>query len=572
MPQCWSSGVFWPRTGCVLDNGALNCSTGQCGGDTATLTGGRLDCGSVGSSPPQQGPTPPVALFEPTTTETVANYDVSLNNGYNVEMKVTAVGGSGSLCTYAGCLGDLNTAGQSTSCPANLVFKDPRGGSSGGCYQPLDACLSDGAGNPVTPPAGLNCNSAITTDALGHAPASTTMCNGVAGGPVTYLDMYEAKNTADSVANNKQATGNGGTPTAFSLADCLPGTEFTSSFVASGSCSTSADCKAGQTCKAGTCAVVPPPGMGVCLQFVSGILVPNWGCSASNIGASCGQYNGSPTNGLGYTCQAVTYSGGTAYPCVPPTLSGLGACNTSTDFYPGVGGVFNPSWVQAGIQAGGGTTPYYQTFKSACPAAYTWQYDDVSGGRACTFSGQPAEGFNIDFCASLLLAGGGGPSAITEASGKAQNVGTSKGNVTLSGRFTLAGGFLLDRATLTLGQLLDEVGGAGELAKGAGGSRLLPVTLQARSGSKPTEATYQTPSGVSPSVRVDVKSREPLIGLWEFSIKVDHATISSPTRCGGGSPATTRLATSFALKTTSDEVAVGATLPWQCRGSELKTP
>jgi hypothetical protein len=406
MPQTWSSGVFWPRTGCVLDGTTtLNCSTGQCGGNITSMTGGLLDCGA-GST--QRGPTPPITLIELTTSATSANYDVSLNNGYNVETKVTSAGGTGSLCTKAGCTSDLNTTGRSTSCPANLVFLDPRGSGQGvGCYQPLDACSSGGAGPYVSPPAGLSCTSAITKDVFGNTPATTIDCSGNTGGPVTYLDMYEAKNTADSVVNT-QATANGGTPTAFSIDDCGPGSEFAKKFVSSGPCTTDADCTtAGQQCRNEHCRVKQPPRVGVCLQFVDDVLVPDWGCSASNIGSACGQYKDTYSDALGYTCQAIKHSGGIAYPCVPSTTSGLGICNTevsSEGLYPGTGGLFNATWVQAGLQAGGGTTPYYETFKNACRAAYTWQYDDVTGGRSCALTGQPSSGFNIEFCASLVSA------------------------------------------------------------------------------------------------------------------------------------------------------------------------
>jgi len=423
MPQNWSSGVFWPRTGCALSDGDLNCATGQCGGDTTTLSGGLLDCGAVGASGGQSGPTAPALRFEPTTTaDGVFNYDVSVINGFNVETSVTVLGAAD--CSVAGCSADLNTVGQMTSCPTDLVFLDPRGsGTPVGCNQPADVCLNSSAGTPPPPPAGLRCTSAITTDALGNAPAATVPCDGGSGTTLTYLDMYEAKNTADTfgspVGNNTQATTNGGNFTAFSAADCPPATEFTDIFVAGaptpgttaapGMTPTPASCGPGQTLTNAMCQVLPPPGTGVCLQFQGGVLVPNWGCSAGNIGAPCGQYASSFGDALGYTCQAVTYSGGTAYPCLPSTLSGLGTCQaqgTTEGFYPGVGGGFNPAWVQAGLQAGGGTTAYYETFKAACPGAYVFQYDDESADYGCSVSPSPSSGFAIAFCASAATPGG----------------------------------------------------------------------------------------------------------------------------------------------------------------------
>jgi len=79
--------------------------------------------------------------------------------------------------------------------------------------------------------------------------------------------------------------------------------------------------------------------------------------------------------------------------------------NSHTPLYTGVGGVFNASWVQAGMQAGSGGTPYYQTFKRACENAYSWQYDDDSGGFACyatplASGGATLTGFDVTFCGS----------------------------------------------------------------------------------------------------------------------------------------------------------------------------
>jgi len=53
-------------------------------------------------------------------------------------------------------------------------------------------------------------------------------------------------------------------------------------------------------------------------------------------------------------------------------------------------------------QAGGGTTPYYETFKAACPNAYVFQYDDASADYSCTVSPTPSNGFDITFCGSAV--------------------------------------------------------------------------------------------------------------------------------------------------------------------------
>jgi hypothetical protein len=104
--------------------------------------------------------------------------------------------------------------------------------------------------------------------------------------------------------------------------------------------------------------------------------------------------------------------------------------------------------------------------------------------------------------------------------------------------------------------------------------RFVPLLLTARAGGKPTDAIYETPSGVRPIVRATVKSRDPETGLIEFSIKVDRASMPvRPALCAGDSPATTALRTSFGLHDGSGaSLGVDLTLPWRCLGTELKTP
>lgn len=164
-------------------------------------------------------------------------------------------------------------------------------------------------------------------------------------------------------------------------------------------CFSQADCPSGSTCttKGFPKDFQPPAGMGACINPSN----PNYSnafgtCSASTVGAPCGGYlqGYSQNKALGYTCQPVTYSQGTAYVCLPPLTSGMGTCvQGSPTLYTGVGGVFNPAWVTAGTTAGGGT-PFYETFHAACPTAYAWQFDDPVGGFSCTGT----TGFTVTFC------------------------------------------------------------------------------------------------------------------------------------------------------------------------------
>ncbi|MEO8740405.1 MAG: thaumatin family protein [Casimicrobiaceae bacterium] len=433
MPQVWTSGTFWPRTNCsVVDTMHLDCATGQCtaSGDTHGL----LDCGFGTTSP-----TNPVTQFEVTSatgTPNNANYDVSLVAGANVEMKVTPTGGSYPLggvpagqndvaCYVAGCSSDLDV-----TCPTNLQVKS--GATVIGC---LDTCTQCQRTAPTgsTPNAiiyaALKCDQPIAQDASGKAPGPTTNCSGAAGAGPSYQDMYCVQNFSEATRatgpiKNAQASSNQGTPTATSQNDCFPGTTYIVPNYPTG--------------------YQPPAGAGVCLYASAPQtnISPNfnnygWADFASQAtlncqdlmdGTACGGYLTGQTDmlpgggtqkatyaqALGYTCRTVTYldnltQNKTAHLCLPPTISGLGTCTYDSQglnpLYTGVGGVFNASWLQAGVQAGGGSVPYYETFKNACNSAYAWQYDDASSGFACyatvpSGGGATFSGFSVTFCGS----------------------------------------------------------------------------------------------------------------------------------------------------------------------------
>ncbi|KAG8074123.1 hypothetical protein GUJ93_ZPchr0006g43355 [Zizania palustris] len=109
-PAGWS-GRFWARTGCVPSSGAsgLTCVTGDCGG--------ALHCSLGGATP--------VTLAEFTLGGADGKdfYDVSLVDGYNVGIGVTATGAKVNLatCGYAGCVGDVNAL-----CPPELQVAGKR--------------------------------------------------------------------------------------------------------------------------------------------------------------------------------------------------------------------------------------------------------------------------------------------------------------------------------------------------------------------------------------------------------------------------------------------------------------
>jgi len=351
------------------------CKTGDCGS-------GLYQCqGTWDNEPLQTTPASPVSLFEMTDTASgdgnlgSANYDVSNNSGYNVPLKVdapSAPSGAGN-CISNSCVTDLNTV-----CPTLLQSTQTPGASgpipcggefcqSGacvggktcviGCNAPTTECGP--AGNPNAP-AGLKCGNSIPSGTLPDGRSFT------ADGS-TYRDMYAAANTSGNVNNNDIGD---------AMFSGLQGTP---------ECWGTADCPAGFTCVTGAKTGItgwPSTGVGLCMNPGPGGSVQgsNDCASSSDIGKGCGGY---PNTGP-YTCVAANTSVKVA--CVPPfnpAVAGIGPFDSTDELFEGIAGPMNGEWVAAGVLAGGGTTPYYETFTNACPHQYAWQYDDYTGGHEC---------------------------------------------------------------------------------------------------------------------------------------------------------------------------------------------
>ncbi|MGH8012266.1 MAG: thaumatin family protein [Candidatus Binataceae bacterium] len=341
---------------CTYPQGVV-CGTGDCLG--------LYQCyGTWGTNTALQTASGPVSIFEAafTGTQTV-NYDVSLVNGYNTQIKAApSVPASGAACYQPGCTSDLNSSCptnlQVTEAPSSTVSKISCGSGtycqSGecvagkcviGCLDPGDQCQMS------SPPAGLMCNNSLPSGE-------------------TYEEMYLAKNTATGTA---MSSGNQGNPTCWGDSDCLPG----------------------QTCEMPGKGGIPdsfPFGVGVCAT--NGVFSPQINCSSqSDVGKGCGGYSnlGYP-NALGYTCIS-TGAGASDVACVPaynPPVSGLGTQESVSGQPPlltGVGSFINRDWLTAATQAGGGTTPYYETFAAACPNQYGFSYDDFAGDLQCLSNG-----------------------------------------------------------------------------------------------------------------------------------------------------------------------------------------
>ncbi|XP_022775421.1 thaumatin-like protein 1b [Durio zibethinus] len=102
-PRSWS-GRLWGRTLCTEDSsGKFYCLTGDCGSSTP-------ECSGAGAIPPAT-----LAEFTLNGVGGLDFYDVSLVDGYNLPMMVSAHGGTGGNCSSAGCAADLNG-----DCPLEL--------------------------------------------------------------------------------------------------------------------------------------------------------------------------------------------------------------------------------------------------------------------------------------------------------------------------------------------------------------------------------------------------------------------------------------------------------------------
>ncbi|OEL36559.1 Pathogenesis-related protein 5 [Dichanthelium oligosanthes] len=157
-PAGWS-GRLWARTGCVApsppsSSSGLSCATGDCSGAASCTLGGA----------------PPVTLAEFTLGGADGKdfYDVSLVDGYNVGIGVSATGArvNYSTCGYAGCVGDVNAL-----CPPELAQMASGAKAAAG---------GDGAAPAPTATTTVACRSAC--EAFG---TPEYCCTGAHGGPST---------------------------------------------------------------------------------------------------------------------------------------------------------------------------------------------------------------------------------------------------------------------------------------------------------------------------------------------------------------------------------------------------
>ena len=167
---------------------------------------------------------------------------------------------------------------------------------------------------------------------------------------------------------------------------------------------------------------------------------------------------------------------------------------------------------------------------------------------------------------------------VSTFTGTARHVGSGRANgtVSLSGTVAFAGALNLSAATLTLSQLLNEQHGNGELAQGANGRALLPLTLlPAPRDTKGPWATFETPAGVEPRVKAKVKQRHArkgdTQGEWEVTLTAEDTLLHAAAGCSDAPRASTRLTTQLTLNDgTHVPVVMHTTQSWRCGKQSLK--
>ncbi|CAN0920372.1 Thaumatin-like protein 1a [Linum grandiflorum] len=140
LPPNWTSGRFWGRTGCSTDAaGKFTCTTADCGSDQVECNG--------------KGGVPPATLAEITLTGADDTYDVSLVDGFNLQILMAPAAPQGDKCKSTSCRADINAV-----CPPQFQTKGPDGrvvGCKSACAafnQPQYCCTGDYSKSETCPP------------------------------------------------------------------------------------------------------------------------------------------------------------------------------------------------------------------------------------------------------------------------------------------------------------------------------------------------------------------------------------------------------------------------------------
>jgi hypothetical protein len=338
---------------------------------------------------------------------------------------------TGPVCQTSGCDREGIT---SDNCPAALRITSSDG-SYVGCDAPANACASSAAG----------CNSGLSYYQCQNIAGATDLFNNIltlqspnAGTFVCFSDkdcpggtscqlnptfatsftLPSGAGVCTPVAQNGacQAGGDGQACAAFPFVEyvcqtlsggapnsqvCVPPT--TTGFgnlwwnaanwsvVASSSCMQDSDCSGQQKCLTGPVR----GGLKACAAT-------DGSCSCYSP-LSCSQSRGT-NDGCPGPLQCLNSTG-------VPDGTGGADCSTQTCYcgpqgiYSGTCGPTNAGWATAAAALGTNGQSWPQVFKSACPVAYSYQFDDPSSNWSCKNSPSLLLGYKVRFCAG----GGKGP-------------------------------------------------------------------------------------------------------------------------------------------------------------------
>jgi exo-beta-1,3-glucanase (GH17 family) len=173
-------------------------------------------------------------------------------------------------------------------------------------------------------------------------------------------------------------------------------------------------------------------------------------------------------------------------------------------------------------------------------------------------------------------------STLLEFRGRADQVGVEgdRGQVQLTGTFAFNGSLNLAEAVVFLERLLvedeviveDEIVSGGELVTDSSGGEVLPLFLQARRGGKAYAARYETSGQTGPKVQMDITTRDPGSGVYEFNARIERLGIpQSADGCAAGNT-TAPLTTSFTISDSLETVLVSTRTDWKCRRGQLRSP
>jgi hypothetical protein len=159
--------------------------------------------------------------------------------------------------------------------------------------------------------------------------------------------------------------------------------------------------------------------------------------------------------------------------------------------------------------------------------------------------------------------------------GKAEKAGSGRANgkVSMSGKLQNIQLPDLRLTMLTLQQLLFENATATELVRQSGQIRLLPLTLSPRQGGSALAAIYETASGVTPKVRVELKQRDVKKREIEWKLTAERVTIAEPQACVEAEEGSTNLRTRMiVISNTGTAIVLSAEQRWWCEDDTLRTP